>query len=239
MDPAEPKPWGIVGSLGWGVLAFVVSQGVAIGVLIWWAGGLAYLSGVRYGGPVLALSTLIANPLLVAILVGVVRLRRCSPAEYLALTPFRAGEFWIGLIATFLLGGVIYLIGWLAGQDLVTPFQIESYTTTPRGPWLAALFVAVVIAAPLGEEVLFRGFLYRGLVRAHGFPYVAVPVIAVIWTVLHIQYDWFGLAQVFCLGLVFGWLRWCTGSMTLTFALHALVNFESSIETVIKVEWLS
>jgi len=32
-----------------------------------------------------------------------------------------------------------------------------------------------------------------------------------LWAAIHLQYDWFGIAQVFCLGLLFGWVRWRSG----------------------------
>ena len=59
----------------------------------------------------------------------------------------------------------------------------------------------------------------------------------ILWTALHVQYDWSGLLQVFLIGLLFGWVRWRSGSTTLTFVLHALMNLESAVETVIKVGW--
>ena len=50
---------------------------------------------------------------------------------------------------------------------------------------------------------------------------------------IHVQYDWFLIAQVFAFGLLFGWVRWATGSTILTMLLHALVNLEGMIETIL------
>ena len=47
------------------------------------------------------------------------------------------------------------------------------------------------------------------------------------------------IGQIFLLGLLFGWLRWASGSTLLTITLHVIANFTAFAQTVIKVEWLS
>ena len=69
--------------------------------------------------------------------------------------------------------------------------------------WLLGLLLAIVVVAPIGEEIAFRGFLYRGLVRP-GCEMLAIVVIALAWALLHIQYDWLGMAQIFAAGLYAG-----------------------------------
>lgn len=239
METETPKPWSIVTTLAWAALALAIGQGAAMATLVWWVGHSATrsLSLVHYDGTVLTLATLVANPLQIAILAWAARLRGAAVADYLALGAFRARDFGVSLVVTAALVLAISVFGLIAGQELVTSFQTESYASTPSLGWLAALCVAVVIVAPLGEEVMFRGFMFRGLVRAQHHPIWGIAVIAVLWTALHIQYDWFGLLQVFLLGILLGWARWRSGSTTLTFVLHGLINLESAVETVIKVGW--
>jgi uncharacterized protein len=100
------------------------------------------------------------------------------------------------------------------------------------------MLVAFVIIAPIGEEIAFRGFLYRGWAR-EGREIHAIALIALIWAMMHIQYDWIGIAQIFALGLLLGWFRWASGSTTLPILMHILINFESMVETAIKVEYFS
>ena len=79
---------------------------------------------------------------------------------------------------------------------------------------------------------------FRGFVRE---PRDAVPgilVIALIWSMLHVQYDWFGAVQVFTIGVLFGFARWRTGSTTLVILLHMLLNLESVVETMIVMGWV-
>jgi membrane protease YdiL (CAAX protease family) len=90
----------------------------------------------------------------------------------------------------------------------------------------------------VGEELLFRGFMFRGFVRE---PRDAVPgilVIALIWSMLHVHYDWFVIAQLFLIGVLFGFVRWRTGSTTLVIVLHMLLNLESVVETMIVMGWV-
>jgi CAAX protease family protein len=100
------------------------------------------------------------------------------------------------------------------------------------------MILAIVVVAPIGEEAVFRGFLYRGLVRP-GHEILAIVAIALAWALLHVQYDWLGMLQIFALGLILGWFRWASGSTTLTVIMHVLINLEAMIETVIKVEWMT
>jgi len=125
-----------------------------------------------------------------------------------------------------------------SGRELVPLFQVEAYQSAKEAGWLVWLMLAIVVVAPVGEEIVFRGFLYRGLVRP-GREMLAIAVISLAWAFLHIQYDWLGMAQIFAAGLILGWFRWASGSTTLTIVMHILINAEAMLETTIKVELLS
>jgi len=62
-----------------------------------------------------------------------------------------------------------------------------------------------------GEEILFRGFLFRGWRRSRRDVWFVVILTALLWAVVHLQYDPYVIAQVFAYGLVLGWIRWVTG----------------------------
>jgi membrane protease YdiL (CAAX protease family) len=99
------------------------------------------------------------------------------------------------------------------------------------------MFAAAILVAPAGEEVMFRGFLFRGWVRSEQSAWPAIIVISVLWAMLHIQYDWTGMLQIFIIGLFLGWMRWRSGSLVLTYLLHALFNLEGTIETIAVVHF--
>jgi membrane protease YdiL (CAAX protease family) len=120
----------------------------------------------------------------------------------------------------------------------VPPFQVEAVQSARDAGWLVALLLAIVVVAPVGDEIAFRGCLYRGLVRP-GHEWLAIIAIALAWALLHIQYDWLGMAQIFTAGLILGWFRWASSSTVLTIVMHVLINIEAMTETALKVEWLS
>ena len=92
------------------------------------------------------------------------------------------------------------------------------------------------MVAPIGEETLFRGFLFRGWQRAPGDAWLAIIATALLWALIHLQYDLYFIAQVFAMGLVLGWLRWVTGSTVLTMLLHGLTNGEAMLETFVALD---
>ena len=85
--------------------------------------------------------------------------------------------------------------------------------------WVMALSTAVV--APGYEELLFRGYVFRGLSRSAG-PVVAITVSALLFAAFH--GDPLHAIAVFPMGLFLGWLRWRTGSVWPSMIAHALNN---------------
>lgn len=102
--------------------------------------------------------------------------------------------------------------------------DLRPFSDLARGPaWLIGLAV-IAIGAPLSEELLFRGFLLPALAKSRiGFVGAAL-VSTTLWTTLHIGYTIFGLIEVFCIGLLFSWLLWRTGSLRVTILCHAVYN---------------
>jgi len=232
--------WGYWATFGWAVLAFLVGQFAALAALLLCRfGNLDSLLATPFDGATVTLFILIANPITVAIIALVVWLKRARQVDYLALRlppmrDLRASLLW--LVALIALGDAALHF---SGYPLVTPFQLQSYTTALTEGWLPALLAGAIIVAPAGEEILFRGFLFRGWARSERTTWPAIVVISLLWAALHVQYDWTGIVQIFVIGLFLGWMRWRSGSLLLTFLLHALFNLEGSLETVLKIHFFS
>lgn len=234
----QPSPWGALASAAWLLLSFVIA-GIAT-VIVYGAlfGARARPATFNYDGTLLAVGAMVSIPVEVAVLAAAARLRRWPVADYLALNVPRRGEIVMAVICVIALGVAFNLLLYVTGHDIVTPFQIEAYRTAQDAGWLPWLLVAIVVFAPVGEEIAFRGFLHRGWAVA-GRERAAIPAIAFLWALLHIQYDWLGMGQIFLIGLILGWFRWASGSTTLTILMHGLINLEAMIETAIKVEYFS
>jgi hypothetical protein len=60
-----------------------------------------------------------------------------------------------------------------------------------------------------------------------------VLVTAGLWALMHIQYDAYGIATIFCLGVLLGFARARTGSLLVPLALHSVANLVATLETVV------
>jgi hypothetical protein len=83
---------------------------------------------------------------------------------------------------------------------------------------------------------MFRGFLFRGFVRSPRAAWPAIVGISLLWTLLHVQYDWTGMSEIFVAGMFLGWMRYKSGSTLLTIVLHGLFNLEGMIETMLQLK---
>lgn len=237
------RKWGYWATLGWAFLAFIAGQFGALAVLLLLhIGDMNALLATPFDGTMITLFIVLSNPITIAVIALAVWIARARQTEYLALTLPAAGDVRVGLVC---LVGLIVLsdaLLYFGGYPLVTPFQLQSYTSASAQGWLAAMWTGAVIVAPAGEEILFRGFLFRGWVRwprPVGPAIIAIFVISLLWAVLHVQYDWTGIVQILVVGLFLGWMRYVSGSTLLTFFLHALFNVEGTLETVLQLHWAS
>ncbi len=151
-----------------------------------------------------------------------------EPKSWLALSPVRT---------TILLGWVALACVLLQLADLATvefgrspvPPVMETIIETTR--YTTLLWFALVIAAPVFEEVLFRGFLYEGLRRTAIGAGGAIVVTTLLWTVLHVaQYDLYFLTLIALIGILLGIARERTGSLYVPLAIHAVNNLLGTLQ---------
>jgi membrane protease YdiL (CAAX protease family) len=143
-----------------------------------------------------------------------------SHGRALLLWGFRrpARSFW-WVVPAGLAG--VYAAG-VVHDIIVHPKQQAIVSAFPRTAIGIAMFTLVaVILAPVFEEILFRGFLFRGLANSFGWVWGAV-LSAVIFGVAHLQLDVF--LPLAALGFVLAWAYHKTGSLWTTITMHALFN---------------
>jgi uncharacterized protein len=83
--------------------------------------------------------------------------------------------------------------------------------------------LASVVVAPIAEEMLFRGFLFRGWAASRLGVAGTIALTSLLFAALH-WYSAMGVAFCFCAGLLSGWLRWRLGSLTAPILIHMLNN---------------
>ena len=84
------------------------------------------------------------------------------------------------------------------------------------------LTITVVILAPLGEEILFRGFLQKLLEESWQDITRAVLITSLFFAFIHMNPVW--VIQIYFLGVMLGYLAWKTGSILTSLILHSLNN---------------
>ena len=236
---AAQNRWGFWATAAWAVVALLVGQCAALAFVFWWSGKLYAVLDTPFEGTLITLFILISNPISMAILWLAARLAKANPINYLCLRlPTR---YYVHIGLAFLVGLItlIDVLLYLSGRSLVTPFQLQLFTSAQAQHRLPAMLFASIIIAPAGEEMMFRGFLFRGFVRSERTAWPAIVLISVLWALLHIQYDWAGILQILAIGLFLGWIRWRSGSLLLTFFLHALFNVEGTSETALALKFFS
>jgi membrane protease YdiL (CAAX protease family) len=232
------KVWGYWTTLGWSIVAFIVGQFAGFGVLLWLRrGDWDSVLQAPFDGVLVTIFIALSNPIMIAVLAIAVWLARSDLSDYFALKWPSAHDLAVGIAALVVLIAAGDALLYFSGRDLVTGFQLQSYTTAAAAGWLPAMFAAAIVIAPAGEEAMFRGFLFRGWARSPRSLWPAIVVISILWAMLHIQYDWTGVLQIFVIGLFLGWMRARSGSLVLTFLLHALFNLEGTLETLALVHF--
>lgn len=132
----------------------------------------------------------------------------------------------VGLAAVAALGALLpvsLLTGW--STTLKPPSAewlafLNAQLPAPGWP-TAAAFLCVTAAAPLAEEIIFRGLLYRAL-RGVWSPWPAALLSALLFALSHGE-PW-ALFGLLALGLLYARLTEATGSLLPAVAAHAVHN---------------
>lgn len=233
VGPAAPMPPGwsavrvVVYSavvLGIGFAAQLVAMGVCLGLALARDPGLdADARALTLGsdGDVLGAAAIASSLVCTSLVLWLSRRRAPGRGELLGAkaVPPRVALPWVAGIVAVSFGADAL---WAAfDRSFLTEDWLALASSTDS---FALLLVALAIAVPVAEELLFRGLLLEGL-RASGVAtWLAVTVSAAAWAVIHVQYEPPELAVVFVLGLVLGTARVRTGSIVPPVLSHAAWN---------------
>ena len=229
----DTKPWGIFATFALGAVALLVGQMSGIAVVSGLYGfDLRNMGAISRDGGGIILFICVSAPVQVALLMTVASYKG-NAAAYLGYKLPRRSELLFGIAAVAALILIGDLISLLAGRSIVDPFQSDIYQASLKANLFPLLLFAIAVLIPIGEESLFRGFLFRGWIQSPRSAWPVIVLTAGLFAIIHVQYDWFLICQVFAFGLLFGWMRWVTGSTLLTMLLHGLVNLEGMIETLL------
>ena len=177
---------------------------------------------ITRNGDVLAVVTFLSAPACLLALFVIVKLKRGATLEdSLALRlpdPRALGRWMLALIAFAALSDGLT---WLLGKPIVPEFMEQAYRSADGK---GALWIALLIAAPAFEEVFFRGFVITGLAASRLGASGAILLASLAWASIHTQYDAYGIATVFALGILLGAARVKTRSIATPIAMHMAAN---------------
>lgn len=158
---------------------------------------------------------------------------------------FGAGGGWLAALVV----GLLALALWLCPQVVLGfPPRTEGFNPTvfegnPLLYWLtvSARFARLVVIVPLVEEIFWRGFLMRYLIRDD---FRSVPLgtfeaksffgVAVLFMLVHATADW---PAAFLTGLLFNGLLVRTRSLAACVAAHALTNLGLGLYIMATRQW--
>jgi membrane protease YdiL (CAAX protease family) len=234
----NPRKWSLPRALGYSVaiaLVFIAVQSLAA-ILVLVVQRMAspelsveqWLTSAESNGLVLSIAAIATVVIGVPFVKFMAGRREPEPWAFLGFKPpgLRAVLTWCAALVAFVVMSDLITIA--LGRPIVPPFMVDAYASAQ--PIL--LFVAVVFAAPLFEEVFFRGFM-TGALESSGVPVIAAAAVSSLgWAATHVQYDLYNIATIFLMGLLLAAARVKTGSLIPCLAMHALANAIAFAEVI-------
>lgn len=235
--------WGFWGTIIWAIviaLVFLFTEGFTMGVhLVVTHPGVSpddlvyFLDEAQGNGTLISLITVVTLVVCTLLMLGIIKLKKGSNIKhYLALNGIGIKElrFWLLVIAGMIL--LADLMTYLLGKPIIPESMVDIHKSTDL-MWL--LWFSIVIAAPVLEELFFRGFVLTGLAGTFMRPAGAIVLTSLAWAATHVQYEIFLILVIFIFGLVLGYARLKTNSVLLTICLHAFMNLVSMTEAAILI----
>ncbi len=149
-----------------------------------------------------------------------------------------AATVLLALAALWLVSATYGVIVEVTDADLLKPReQIESNTFDYAGP-LVLLGIAVVLFAPVAEEMLFRGLIFRGLRNPWGY-WGAALASGFLFAAMHSLSYWsLGfLIPLTAVGMIIAFTYEKTGSLIAPVSLHMTFNLVSFVALLLLPEY--
>jgi membrane protease YdiL (CAAX protease family) len=120
----------------------------------------------------------------------------------------------LAVLGSYVLAIAMHLLGFPVAEQ---PLVVEISTGPRLGPEIAVLTISALLLAPLGEELLFRGQLFRRLAARAGLP-AAYVTTALLFAAIHLNLQ--GFVVYAWLAVVFARVYVVTGRLGAAVAVH-------------------
>lgn len=159
------------------------------------------------------------------IVVWIIRLKDgANVKDYLNLYPIARKDLllYLGLAIFYMAFSEVMARNF---PEFNTSFMVDTYNSANSVP---LLLLGVGVLGPIFEEFFFRGFLFKGLERSRLGGIGTVIVTTLVFTGIHLQYDWMVLLVLLPMGLILGMARYKSQSLYLPILIHMINNVAST-----------
>lgn len=244
------SPWGILTAICALFGAVILSLAIAIGGLFVAAlvfpdqmAGMRTCSVITGAKPTLECSAWLIGTtgafavVLTAAFLGMAYARKGStPGNALLLRPSKL-NWWQYLVlvaaligVVFACGAVLTFVGGVSEQELEQGIDyLKVMVADGRWQMWLLLIGVVVIAGPVIEEVVFRGFIFAVLVKTPMGFIGAAAITSALWSLLHLNYTWHIMLVLFIFGCCLAYVVWRTGSLWPAIIAHGANNLMSAV----------
>jgi hypothetical protein len=244
-DDTQAKPWGFWGTLGFSAIIFALFSAFQFLTAITFASlekaqhpeldPEVYMKSLASNGLCIAMMVVVSGLICTPLTLLFAKLRKnISVKDYIGFREPQKREWfrWLPILAAFLF--LSDSVGLLLRQPIVPPFMVDAYKTSTSLP---ILLLAIVVVAPIFEEIFFRGFLFQGIRYSRLGPIGAVGITSLFWAIIHLQYNIYGMTTVFAIGILFGIARLKTDSIHLVMVMHSLAGLVATVETALYIHF--
>ena len=164
-------------------------------------------------GPLMIASTVVSNLVIIILFLWT----RWTPVSmnYVKSRPWGVA-FWTILAALGTLLPSMWLQEVLPELPNLIADDLTNIVNTPGG------YLAIAVAAPVAEEVVFRGAILRALLQGGRRPWVAIAISAILFAIGHLNPA--QMPHAFLIGLLLGWMYYRTGSILPGILFHLVNN---------------
>ena len=228
---AARGPWGFWATLLWGFILMKLLNATQATIASVLATGTVALAKER-GQAVPSVDEIVAFIECPSLLGGacvllpalwlVIRLRHgLRFADYLALRRFPVWQLAAWSALSIVIWATAFHLAALSGDQ---SGKISNAKLAANSAPLLVIIFTHDFLAPVSEELLFRGFLFRGIAASRAGWIAAILIPNLLWVEGHPQYDAPVLAALFVIGCVYGLARHLSGSVLLPILLHMAQN---------------
>jgi uncharacterized protein len=149
-----------------------------------------------------------------------------SILEFFGLSRYRpaqlAQDIGYAALAYALIYGCVALIGHGFHHDSQQANVV--LPQLPTGALAMSVWIGVSLAAGIGEEIVFRGYLQRQLAAITGRPMIAILVQAILFGIGHAYEGPGAVADIVVIGLILGSLAAWRGNIRAAIPVHAALD---------------